>query len=360
MAEHETTKPASKKRRTRDFFVSFNKADLTSAQLLRDWLEEAGYSTFMQHPDFHAGSNIVLKMDKGVKTCRRVIAVLSANYLAAEFTQPEWAAFFAKDPRGELGLVVAVRISPCKVDGLLGVIRYIDLAAVPAEEWRGKFLGEIGDLPTPNKTSARRTAAAPAPLTVPASSPTQAPVTINVTGNAGNVAGRDIITHNYEKPPKPKVVLERRDNWISDAQAAELKDRMKDFAEFRFKTMNGKLSMKQAFQYSWGDFNREHDIPRYDALPAERFEDALGWFRQAKGILTRKLRKLDRPAWRNARMGGIKQAMKAMGRTNEDYYPEVAARLKMKKPFTSLTDVTDKDLQRIYTMSRRDAGATEE
>lgn len=59
-------------------------------------------------------------------------------------------------------------------------------------------------------------------------------------------------------------------------------------------------------------------------------------------------------------MGSIKQAMKKMGRGNEDYYPEVAARLKMKKPFTSLTDVTDKDLQRIYTMARRDAGEGEE
>src|SRR5204863_8280120 len=117
----------------------FNKADAATAQLLRGWLEEAGHSTFMQHPDFHAGSNIVLKMDEGVKTCQRVLAVVSPDYLAAEFTQPEWAAFFAKDPRGELGLVVAVRISPCKVDGLLGTVRYIDLAAVLAEDWQDTF-----------------------------------------------------------------------------------------------------------------------------------------------------------------------------------------------------------------------------
>jgi hypothetical protein len=360
MAEQETTKPAFKKRPTRDFFVSFNKADTATAQLLRGWLEEAGYSTFMQHPDFHAGSNIVLKMDEGVKTCRRVLAVVSANYLSAEFTQPEWAAFFAKDPRGELGLVVAARIRPCQVDGLLGVVRYIDLAAVAQDEWCDKFLREISDLPAARKGTARRKPSPPAALAVPPPSSTQAQVTINVTGNAGNVAGRDFITHHYERPVKPKVVLERRDDWISSAQAAELKERMKDFAEFRFKTMNGKLTMAQAFQYSWGDFNRDHDIPRYDALPAIRFEEALSWFRTAKGILTRKLRKLDRPLWQKARMGSIKRAMKTMGRTNEDYYPEVAARLEMKKPFTSLNDVTDKDLQRIYTMALRDAGENEE
>lgn len=356
----EPPSPGSEIHHERDFFVSFNKADTVAAQTLRGWLEEAGHSTFMQHPDFHAGSNIVLKMDEGVKTCRRVLAVVSPDYLAASFTQPEWAAFFGKDPRGELGLVVAVRVSPCMIDGLLGIVRYIDLAAVAREEWRDKFLREIRELPTGKKASVRRKAAPPEPLPVRPSSPTQAPLTINVTGNPRNVAGRDIINHNYEKPPKPKVVLERRGDWISDAQAAELQTRMRDFAEFRFKTMDGKLTMKQAFQYSWGDFNRQHKIPRYDALPAEQFENALDWFRTAKGILTRKLRKLDRPLWQKARMGSIKRAMKKMGRTNEDYYPEVTVRLKMKTPFTSLTKVTDKDLQRIYTMAMRDAGESEE
>ena len=356
MDEQATPKP--KRTAKRDFFISFNKADIASAQLLRDWLEDAGHSTFMQQPDFHAGSNFVLKMDEGVKTCRRVIALLSADYLAAEFTQPEWAAFFAKDPRGELGLVVAVRVSPCKIDGLLGTIRYIDLAEINADERRDKFLREIGDLPAAKKVSARRKPSAVA-ATPPPSSSAQNPVAISVAGNVGNLAGRDLTVHNYHKPPKPKVVLERRDNWISDSQAAEIKERMKDYAQFRFETANGKLTIGQAFSFSWSDFNKAHEIPRYDALPAELFEDALAWFRQEKGKLTRKLRKLDRPAWRNARIGSTKKAMKKMGRENEDYYPEIAARLKM-KPFASLTKVTDRDLQRIYQLATRDAGESEE
>lgn len=47
------------------------------------------------------------------------------------------------------------------------------------------------------------------------------------------------------------------------------------------------------------------------------------------------------------------------GRENEDYYPEVATRLKM-KPFASLTKVTDRDLQRIYQLALREAGESEE
>lgn len=359
MSESKPTNPAAKKRRLRDFFVSFNKGDVVSAQLIRDWLEGAGHSTFMQHPDFHAGSNFVLKMDEAVKTCRRVIAVLSADYLAAEFTQPEWAAFFAKDPRGELGLVVAVRVSPCKVDGLLGIIRYIDLVAVGADERRDTFLREIGALPAAKCVSTRRKPPAVTP-TAPAPSPSaQKPVTITVAGNAGHVAGRDLTVNHYHKPPKPKVVIERRDTWISDAQAAQIKERITDLAQFRVETSNGRLPLGKAFAFTYKDFYDEFEIPRYDALPAERFEDALGWFRQQKGILTRKLRKLDRPAWRNARIGSIKKAMKKMGRENVDFYPEVATRLKM-KPFVSLTNVTDRDLQRIYQLALGDAGESEE
>ncbi len=358
MNESKTDNSAARKRRQRDFFVSFNKADLASAQLIRDWLKEGGFSTFMQHPDFHAGSNIVLKMDEGVKTCRRLLAVLSQDYIDADFPQPEWAAFFAKDPRGKLGLVVGVRVSKCDVEGLLGTIRYIDLVNFSADERREKLLSEIDALPAVKKSSARRTpprVAAPMP---PVSS-AQNPVTINVRGNAGNVAGRDLTVHHYTKPSKPKVILERRDTWISDSQAAEIKERMKEFAQFRFETSNGKLNIAKAFSFSWSDFNKAHDIPRYDALPAERFDDALAWFRQQKGILTRKLRKLDRPAWRNARIGSIKKAMKEMGRENVDYYLEIAARLKM-KPFESLTGVTDRNLQRIYQIATRDAGENKE
>lgn len=347
----------SKNRKKRDFFVSFNKADIEAAQLVRGWLEDMGQSTFMQHPDFHAGSNFVLKMDEGVKMCRRVIAVLSPNYLASEYTQPEWAAFFAKDPTGELGLVVSIRVSPCIVEGLLSTIRYVDLVGISEDEQREKFITEISELPAMKSAPKKRdtvSQSAPQASKMAAGGPT-----INVHSNAGNVAGNNLTVNNYHKPARPKVILERRDTWINDSQAAEIKERMKDFAQFRFETANGKLTLAKAFSYSWSDFNKAHGIPRYDALPAELFGEALDWFRQEKGKLTRKLRKLDRPAWRKARIGSIKKAMKKMERENEDYYPEIAARLKM-KPFISLTKVTDRDLQRIYELALRDAGESEE
>jgi hypothetical protein len=66
-------------------------------------------------------------MNRATKEAERTIAVLSPDFLAAEFTQPEWAAAFRKDPKGEKGLLVPVRVRECDIEGLLGQIVYIDL-----------------------------------------------------------------------------------------------------------------------------------------------------------------------------------------------------------------------------------------
>ena len=118
----------------KDFFVSYNKADRSWAEWIAWQQEEAGYTTVLQAWDFRPGSSFVLEMDRAVKEAERVIVVLSSDYLDAKFTQPEWASFFRKDPTGEEGLVVPVRVSECDVDGLLGPIIYIDLVGRTEED----------------------------------------------------------------------------------------------------------------------------------------------------------------------------------------------------------------------------------
>jgi hypothetical protein len=43
-----------------------------------------------------------------------------------------------------------------------------------------------------------------------------------------------------------------------------------------------------------------------------------------------------------------------MSRTNEDYYPEIAVRLKI-PPFTSLTKLSAKRLEKVYNLVTRDS-----
>jgi tetratricopeptide (TPR) repeat protein len=112
----------------KDFFISYNRADRHWAEWIAWQLEEAEYSTVLQAWDFRPGGNFVLEMDKAAREAQHTIAVLSQAYLLdALYTQPEWAAAFAKDPTGEKGALLLVRVGACDLQGLLGQVIYIDL-----------------------------------------------------------------------------------------------------------------------------------------------------------------------------------------------------------------------------------------
>src|SRR5205807_654372 len=48
-------------------------------------------------------------------------------YFSSNFAPAEWEGAFCLDPKGEHGLLVTVRVRPCKIEGLLRRIGYIDL-----------------------------------------------------------------------------------------------------------------------------------------------------------------------------------------------------------------------------------------
>ena len=120
----------AKKADKKDFFISRNKADREWAQWMAWQLEEAGYTTVLQDWDFRPGQNFVLRMHEAATTCQRTLAVLSADYLAAEFSASEWAARFVEDPTGKEGKLITVRVQDCGQPGLLRAVIYIDLVGL--------------------------------------------------------------------------------------------------------------------------------------------------------------------------------------------------------------------------------------
>jgi hypothetical protein len=111
----------------KDFFISYTSADSRWAEWIAWQLEEAGYSIILQAWDFRPGANFVSEMERAISNVKRTIAVLSPQYLNALYTQPEWAAAFKRDPKGEQGSLVPVRVEECEVTGLLGQIIHINL-----------------------------------------------------------------------------------------------------------------------------------------------------------------------------------------------------------------------------------------
>src|SRR5215208_5238092 len=100
-----------------DFFISYNNADRPWAEWIAWQLEEAGYTTILQAWDFRPSENLVIKMNEAIRASERMITVLSADYMGSSFASPEWASAFARDPRGEKGILVPVRVQECDLRG---------------------------------------------------------------------------------------------------------------------------------------------------------------------------------------------------------------------------------------------------
>lgn len=128
---------------TIDFFISYNSADKQMAEWIAWELEDAGYTTIIQAWDFGPGENFVLAMQKAATVAKRTIAVLSPNYLQAQYTAPEWAAAFVQDPTGEKRQLVPVRVKAVELTGLLRPIVYIDLVDVEEQEAKTRLLQGI-------------------------------------------------------------------------------------------------------------------------------------------------------------------------------------------------------------------------
>jgi hypothetical protein len=138
----------------KDFFISYNSADRNWAEWIAWILEEAGYSVVIQAWDFRPGGNFVLEMHKAAAGTQKTIAVLSEEYLKAEYTHPEWAAAFVRDPQGQERTLIPIRVKKCKPEGLLSPTIYVDLVDLPEDEARSAILGAFSTRAKPTKSPA--------------------------------------------------------------------------------------------------------------------------------------------------------------------------------------------------------------
>jgi len=127
----------------KDFFISYTGKDSQWAQWIAFELEAAGYTTSIQAWDIRPGSNFVAEMDEAATHALRTIPLLSEAYLGSDYAFAEWAAAFRADPKGKQGKVLPVLIQPCRIEGLLGPIGYIDLVDLDAQKAREKLLAGV-------------------------------------------------------------------------------------------------------------------------------------------------------------------------------------------------------------------------
>lgn len=127
----------------KNFFISYNQADLIWAEWIAWQLEDAGYSTIIQAWDFRPGSNFVEEMQRALLNAERVIAVISPDYLSSEYAGAEWDAAFAEDPLGINGKLLPIKVKECRLEGLKRTIININLIGLDGTVAREKLIKGI-------------------------------------------------------------------------------------------------------------------------------------------------------------------------------------------------------------------------
>jgi tetratricopeptide (TPR) repeat protein len=128
---------------TKDFFVSRTGADAAWAQWIAWQLEAAGYRVVIQDWDFGPGVNFVHKMQQAATDAKRTIAILSPRYFQSSFTEAEWTTAFYRDPSGEKGLLLPIRIEKFAPPGMLGTRTYLDVFDLDEDTARQHLLNWI-------------------------------------------------------------------------------------------------------------------------------------------------------------------------------------------------------------------------
>jgi hypothetical protein len=237
--------------------------------------------------------------------------------------------------------IIPVRVDDCNPAGLLRPLVYIDLAGLPLLEARAKFIGDIMAAlegkaqlhPARSQKSKRRK---------------KSGFNQTAVGTNNLLVGRDY--NHYEQPPQENIIIQPGPECISSEQKKIIRDWIVKLADGSVGT-----SRAQSFSHWWSFFQNTFKVPKYELLKSIDFNSAIDWCRNQAAMQVRSLKKTAPDVWRNSRMASIHSARERKGIEKQIYYSDIARRLKMKKSFTSLKDLTNRDLERVYNMVLKDA-----
>jgi hypothetical protein len=146
--------------------------------------------------------------------------------------------------------------------------------------------------------------------------------------------------------PAPKIIIGPLPGQITPKEQRQVTKWVHALADLSLKVKKGKDEAGWRREY-WSRLLNKFDVPRYNALMSDQVPDVRKWYQTLEATLlgTKKAKSSGAVAskWKTS----IKTKMKAMGRTNEDYYPEIARRLGI-AAFSSLTEPSNEDLGRVY------------
>lgn len=126
-----------------DFFISFNHADRSTADLVYETITGAGYTCFYQHHDISNGANFVQRMTYGLEEASTVLALFSEAYFGSKYAIAELHAAFADDPLNERRSILPLLVTDYKIPKPFNTLVIVDCRNLDASGLRAKLTAAL-------------------------------------------------------------------------------------------------------------------------------------------------------------------------------------------------------------------------
>jgi|HubBroStandDraft_4_1064222.scaffolds.fasta_scaffold31543_2 hypothetical protein len=138
----------------RDFFISFNSADLAYAEAIDAALREGGFSTFFHPNDLPDGGNIIIWMDEALMNSAQTLALFSPDYTTdkAVYSKIERYASLWQDPGSDERKLIPILLRETAFTPLIAPLKRIDITAMTRQDAAAHV---VNRLKTPLETKER-------------------------------------------------------------------------------------------------------------------------------------------------------------------------------------------------------------
>jgi hypothetical protein len=176
--------------------------------------------------------------------------------------------------------------------------------------------------------------------------PNEAPQVIQAVSGKGNmVAGRDLNIHTDRVVRKTIVSTDPGGKHISNTIARKIQELVKEYIDIHIAADKG---AQQAAQRIWGRLKTEFNVTSYKEISAQDSDLAVQWLYTQIAMARPKLRRKAPEKWKKSLFKPIYARAGELGISKDDLYLLAQKRLNLKKPISSLKELTQRDLQRLH------------
>lgn len=166
---------------------------------------------------------------------------------------------------------------------------------------------------------------------------------IQVGANHGTIVKTDKFVKRNEVKPNSDI-------HISEKQAKTIKDLVDEIVRINEQAGKANNGVGKIYSYTWSSFKNKFNVASYRLLPKEKFEEAVIWLRKEIGYKHQpKLRKNNNSEWKKRIYTAIyTRSQNNLNLEKQEILDLAFDRLKLRKPISSLKELSDTRLKKLY------------